>query len=106
MTPSDLLRAYAQIAEQTPLTMESAGGPALQKAFVNFLSETAQGGKLAPALLDLIHLVARASISLNMAEHQGRPCTNCLHDLAICFARAMESEAREQLQSQNMKGAH
>jgi hypothetical protein len=107
MSPSDLLRAYAQIAEQNPLEMESTGGPNLQKAFVSFLSENAyEGADLVDAQRDIANLTAKFLVAIVLAAHEGQPCFDCINNFLLALGTAISDEAEAHLQYQDPKGAH
>lgn len=109
MTPSDLLRAYAQLAEQHPLEMLSAGGPDLQRAFVAFLRSTADAGDGGTEVMsDLALLIARNFVAVSMAFHNGRACLDCIDAQAGDLGAAIgaEIDAQNSQSPENPKGMH
>jgi hypothetical protein len=109
MTPSDLLRSYADMAERHPMTMLSAGGPELQRAFVAFLRTNASAdADYLDALTDMFRLVARNLLVVSMSTHHGTACPSCVGKLSLQLGQAIgdELQALVESQSPNFKGIH
>ena len=109
MTASDLLRAYAQFAENAPLHTLSPGGAEFQKAFVAFLRANADARPdHLDMLTDLFVLVARFMLEISMAGHGGTACPGCIAAQCneLCLAIGEEMLAQFASQSQNPKGTH
>lgn len=93
MTPSELLRAYAQIAERNPIATLTGGGGELQTAFLAFLRSTADANASGTDIMsDLMMLIARHFVAVSMAFHQGKACFGCIAGQALVLGNAIEAE--------------
>lgn len=108
MTPSELLRTYAQLAEQHPIEMLTDGGRNLQKAYIAFLRSVADAGNSGSEILsDLAPLIARNFVAVSMAFHKGRACVDCIAHQAEFLGDAIAAEVNSHnAHSSDPKGIH
>lgn len=97
-TPRELLDAYADMAEQSPLTMKTEAGRLFQKQFLAVQRmaalEKATAGDL---IADIAAVTARHLISMNMARHEGEVCLECAFAHLQALMRAAQDEINTML---------
>jgi hypothetical protein len=105
MNPPDLLRAYAQFANQHPLGMLTPGGDDLQQAFSRFMGANAECTQ-ADTLSDLLTVFARSFVAIAIAHNGGIATFSMidgqldrLHDAII-----IELQAQEEVQGSKGNG--
>lgn len=105
MTPADLLRTYADMADANRLTSVSPGGEALQQALSDFLRANADA-EMNDIFVDLELTVARAAVAIILAYHGGRPCLACLQQVSRDLGRALGQEHHNHTHAQKNEGLH
>lgn len=93
MTPSDLLREYAALLEDSGLTTMTVSGQQLDDNLTTFLAGVAdEDADETEAIYDLFLVVARAFFAIHMAHHDGEVDRSVINEHMMEFGRAVARE--------------